>query len=300
MQNDLADQSVLYVFADGTKDSSTEEDLKKIAKVRSVIRSKQWCKEVNIRESSKNIGLADSILKGVTEIVNRHDKVIVLEDDLVTARGFLRYMNMSLDKYLNEEKVWQISGFSFPLTGKKTETGSYFLKYATSWGWGTWKRSWNEFDPAARSYEMLKHNVDLRVKFDLDDSYPYSEMLFNQMDKNNMNIDSWAIRWWWSIFSKDKLTLFPENTLIENIGYDASATHTKVNKEAPNSCFNYFNSVTTFPTNVTSNWKYFDLLKAYLKSSQTPRIEERAYRTKLKTLFDLFQGFTRLINKFSS
>jgi GT2 family glycosyltransferase len=93
MQNELADQSVLYIYADGPKENATEEQIKKINEVRQLIRSKTWCKEAHIKEAEKNKGLADSIIDGGTEQVNKYGKVIVLEHDLITARGFLKYMN---------------------------------------------------------------------------------------------------------------------------------------------------------------------------------------------------------------
>ena len=117
MQNELADQSVLYIYADGPKENATEEQLKKIEEVRHVIRTKKWCKEVHIIESEKNKGLADSIINGVTEIVNKYGKVIVLEDDIVTSKGFLKYMNEALELYKEEDKVYHISGYMFPVKG---------------------------------------------------------------------------------------------------------------------------------------------------------------------------------------
>ena len=181
MKNELADQSVLYIFADGPKDNATEDQLNKIKEVRQVIRSKRWCKEIHIIESDKNKGLANSVIDGVTKIVNKYGKIIVLEDDLVTAKGFLHFMNNALDKYEEEEKVMEVSGFNFPLKIAH-KNSAHFLLFASSWGWATWKRAWVQFDAQASGYEQLKVDKVLENKFNLNQSYPYSVMLFDQME----------------------------------------------------------------------------------------------------------------------
>ena len=96
---------------------------------------------------------------------------------------------------------------------------------ATSWGWATWKRAWDKFDPLANGYQKLRHHHTLVRQFDLNGSYPYTKMLFQQME--NRTIDSWAIRWWWCMFKEKGLTLFPDSSLVKNIGYDLEGTHTQ-------------------------------------------------------------------------
>lgn len=110
-QNELADESILYIYADGPKGNLTKDAIEKIIRTRRVIRKKKWCKEVHIIESTHNKGLADSIISGVTDTVNRYGKAIVLEDDVVTSKGFLRYMNDALVMYEHDAGAMHISGF---------------------------------------------------------------------------------------------------------------------------------------------------------------------------------------------
>lgn len=223
-QNLLASESELYIFADGVKANASEDVLKRIAEVRKVIRENWNFKNIHIKEQEANCGLANSVIKGVTELVNQYGKVIVLEDDLVTARGFLKYMNDALELYANEPKVMQVSGYQFPIKFPEGTPETFFLPLTTSWGWATWKRSWDMFDPMARGWEELKTNADLRHRFDLDGAYPYANMLQNQME--NKTIDSWAIRWWWSVFKVSGITLFCNKSLNLNIGFGEFSTHT--------------------------------------------------------------------------
>ncbi len=224
-QNELAIESELYVFADGPKADADNILLNRIEEVRKIIRQNWGFKSIHINEKDANTGLANSVIAGVTELVNQFGKVIVLEDDLVTAHGFLKYMNDALVLYANEPKVMQISGYQFPIKFPKDTPETFFLPLTTSWGWATWKRAWDYFDSNANGWEELKINKVLRHKFNLDGTYLYSDMLQAQMELKT--IDSWAIRWWWSVFKASGITLFCKNSLNINIGFDEFSTHTK-------------------------------------------------------------------------
>lgn len=219
-RNELAIESDLFIFADGAKENATSEQLHQIEETRKVIKEKQWCKNVEIIESTKNKGLANSIIDGVTKIVNQYGKIIVLEDDLLTGKYFLNYMNEALDKYENEDRVISIHGFMYEHSENLQET--FFIKGADCWGWATWKRGWDLFNPDGN--ELLKRikKQKLGKQFDLDGVYDYVKMLKNQIKGKN---DSWAIRWHASAFLADKLTLYPSKSLVVNFGFDGSGTH---------------------------------------------------------------------------
>ncbi|QRR03399.1 hypothetical protein [Dyadobacter sandarakinus] len=260
-RNMLASESVLYIYADGPGNVQDDAEKKGIEEVRRVIRKEKWCAEVNIIESKTNKGLATSIIDGVTEQVGRHGKVIVLEDDLVTSRGFLRYANDALDKYQFEEKVMQISGYQFPIDDQE-EGQSLFMDLTTSWGWATWKRAWEKFDKTASGYEQLKSDRGLASKFDINGTYPYSDMLIDQMEKTNIN--SWAIRWWWSVFVNQGITLFPDKSLVKNIGFGPEASHTKGANPFFDNNFNPDYEVTAFPADVAVDQGKMQALEAML------------------------------------
>ena len=161
-KNILADQSKLYIYADGPKENATDEQLRKINDVRKLIREKNWCREVEIIEREKNIGIENSTITGVTEIVNKFGKIIVVEDDIVTSVGFLKYMNEALDLYEKYEKVMYISGYMFPVKAKLPET--FFLPITSYWGWGTWARAWKEFHSSG---QQLKETISANKLIEL-------------------------------------------------------------------------------------------------------------------------------------
>jgi hypothetical protein len=221
MNNVVADQSELFIFCDAPK---TEVDERAVRQVRQVVRSQQWCRHIHITEQATNQGLARSVIDGVTQLVESFGRVIVLEDDLLLSKGFIDYVNRALDRYESVEQVLQISGHMFPVQDLSGEHDAFFMPMVTSWGWATWRRAWRLFDPYATGYERLKKDEQLRNKFNLNSSYPYSTMLLAQMSGK---IDSWAIRWWWSVFRAGGVSLFPKYSLIRNIGSSIEATHTQ-------------------------------------------------------------------------
>ncbi len=270
MQNDLASASILFIYADGPKKNATQEQLKNIKETRKIITQKKWCGTVKIIENIENKGLSQSIITGVTEVVKEYGKVIVLEDDIVTSQGFLKFMNTSLEKYKNEEKVFQISGFNFPLKEIKVPTECFFVPLISSWGWATWDRAWQKFDPLANGYEKLKTSSLLRHQFDLNSSYPYSDMLIAQMEKKN--IDSWAIRWLWTLFKNNKLSLFPVRSFVTNIGYGDDATHTKLKmKFITEQTLHSDHFILNYPEKVECDKKKWKLVKQFISVNYTSK-----------------------------
>ena len=140
-KNMLAKESDLTIFSDGPK---ADKDIEKVNEVRNYLKTITGFKSITIIESAVNKGLAASIISGVTEIVNKYTRIIVLEDDLVTSPYFLTYMNDALEMYENEEKVASIHGFIYPVKKELPET--FFIKGADCWGWATWKRAWDLFE----------------------------------------------------------------------------------------------------------------------------------------------------------
>lgn len=217
--NILADQSELFVFSDGIKKNA---DTEKVKEVREYIKQITGFRRVVVIERERNYGLAKSVVEGVTEIIERYGKVIVLEDDLITHKYFLTYMNNGLDMYEDNPKVYSVSGYSYlrkNIIGKNT----YFLKITSSWSWATWLDKWKQYDTNCTGWEKLKKDYKLRKRFDYDFSYFFYKLINLQL--KHKKIDSWAIKWYWTVFKNDGLTLYPQTSLVNNSGFDGSGVH---------------------------------------------------------------------------
>lgn len=212
------DQSPVFIFCDGPK---TKKDEDSVGKVREIVRTLVGNK-AEVILSKQNQGLAESIRRGVSSLCDSQGRAIIIEDDLLVAPFFLDYMNTALEKYQTDSSVMQISGFMFPIDKFVGREEALFLPFTTSWGWATWQRAWQKFDPAAEGWKAMYTDPDLKKKFNLDSAYDFFSMLEKQM---NGHSDSWAIRWYWSVFKNSGLTLFPPVSLVKNIGFDGTGTH---------------------------------------------------------------------------
>ena len=219
-KNLLADESRLFIFSDGAK---TEADQPKVEQVRQLIKEVSGFKSVKVFNSKQNLGLADSIINGVTKLVNEYGKVIVFEDDLLSSIHTLQYFNEALTRYAGEEKVMHIGAYMFDVDDK-TLPETFFYRIATSWGWATWSRAWKDFEP---DIDKLIGQFDKQKinKFSIDGTMNFwKQMQDFKAGKNN----SWAIRWYASIFLNGGLTLNPSHSLVHNIGHDGTGVHSNV------------------------------------------------------------------------
>jgi hypothetical protein len=218
-RNFLAEESDLIIFSDGAKSAEKQAG---VNDVRRYVKSVGGFNSVEVVEREANLGLAGSIIDGVTRVCAQRGQVVVLEDDLVTSPYFLQYMNGALQRYARDERVISIHGYIYPVADSLPTT--FFLRGADCWGWATWKRGWDLFEAdAGELYSKLQLSEESHV-FDFDGTSAYTGMLKQQIEGH---VNSWAIRWYASAFLANKLTLYPGVSLVRNIGNDNSGTHSR-------------------------------------------------------------------------
>jgi hypothetical protein len=217
LANSEAKHTDVTFFCDGP---GRAEHVGGVDAVRTYVESVRGFRSVRRVYRERNLGLARSVVEGVTEVLAECGRVIVLEDDLVLSPHFLQYMNGGLERYKDDSRIAGVHGYVYPVDRRLPET--FFLKGADCWGWATWSRAWSHFEPeGARLLAELKAR-GLSREFDFDGQFPYTSMLQDQIAGRN---SSWAILWYASCFLKDMLTLYPGRSLVQNIGNDSSGTH---------------------------------------------------------------------------
>jgi len=218
--NILANESILYIFSDGFKNNSDTTEKNLVLETRNIIKSEKWCQEVIIKESTENKGLANSIIDGITEIINKYGKIIVLEDDIVTSPSFLQYMNDALNFYENEKKIWHIAGYANKFY-ENFDTETFFTKYMSCWGWATWADRWKYFDKNPK-YILSKIGFKDKRKFTYNNKYKTLwQIKANISGKRN----TWAVFWYSTIYLNDGLCLNSKTSFVKNIGQDGSGVH---------------------------------------------------------------------------
>ena len=215
-QNKLSEQSELFIFSDGGKDF---EDEKLVEETRKILDNTTGFKKTTVIKRPVNFGLAANVIDGVSTIIEKYGKVIVLEDDLITSPTFLSFMNKALDVYENVDEVAHIHSFCY---AGLNLPDTFFIKWVGSTGWATWRKSWRLFERNGEKLLAELKEKKLTKAFDFNGKYPYTRMLKRQIAGRN---NSWAIRWNASLFLNNKLSLNTGKSLIYNIGFDGSGMH---------------------------------------------------------------------------
>jgi hypothetical protein len=215
-KNILFEKSKVIVYSDGPKNLI---DVDRIKKIRIYLKKNLISNNSDIIERTVNLGLSKNVIGGISQAFKTYDQLVILEDDLEVSPFFLNYMNDALNLYSSAENVSSISGYMYPIDSKNFSSDYFFLKLVESWGWGTWKRAWNNFETDSIK---LKNEIDKRKlvkEFNFSSGISYYEMLKSNI--NGLN-DSWAVRWYASTFLKNMNTLFPSKSFVKNTGVDDS------------------------------------------------------------------------------
>ncbi len=215
--NAEASRTALTIFCDGAKGDQDRAD---VAAVKAYAAQVTGFASVEVVERPRNYGLAASIIDGVSAMLARHERVIVVEDDLLVSPHFLAYMNDGLERYAEDARIASIHAYIYPLARPMPET--FFLRGADCWGWATWRRAWEHFNPDGKALLAQLQARGLTRDFDYGGVASFTEMLANQIVGHN---NSWAVRWHAACFLDGLLTLYPGRSLVHNIGNDGSGTH---------------------------------------------------------------------------
>ena len=219
-ENDYAELTELFIFSDMYDENKVnEQEVMAVRKYIQIFSENCRFKNVNIILAKEHRGLARSVISGVTDIITRYGKVIVVEDDLVTAKSFLRYMNEALDYYKDNKRVWSISGYSLPMFSLRRCKSDVFAGYrGSSWGWATWKDRWDMTDWDVSDYKEFISSEQKKKEFNKGGE-DMSDLLTMQMEGKS---DSWAIRWNYQQYKEDMLSIFPVKSQVKNLGFDGS------------------------------------------------------------------------------
>ena len=276
-QNELSEQSDLYIFSDAAR--SPEQEFN-VAGVRKYIRTVSGFKNIFIHEREHNLGLAKNIISSVSQIISQYGRVILLEDDLITSPSFLIYMNQALEKYQKVLPVFSVSAYTPRYLEENAlqehPYDSYFNYRNSSWGWGTWEDRWDKVDWQVTDFSQFAGNKHLQKQFNRggDD---LSDMLIAQQQGK---INSWSIRFTYAHFKHDAVSLCPARSLIGNIGFDGSGTNCDTDILMKNDRKREFNHKTdfAFPEEVVVNEKIMKSFRWIYERSIYKRITKKINR----------------------
>jgi len=219
----LSSESDIYIFADGPKENANENLRENIIKVKKYVHEIEGFKSVTIEEASQNKGLAESVISGVSKVIKKYGRAIVVEDDIIAHPFFLRFMNEALECYKERQQIFAISAtmekFAIPTNYK----ADVFLTYRFgSWGWATWQDRWNSVCWDIDEFPIIQHPTKKQIKDFCRGGEDLWPMLKSQHEGY---IDSWAIRFGYNMSLQQKLCLRPTRSFVSNVGMDGSGIH---------------------------------------------------------------------------
>ncbi|EPK6163586.1 glycosyltransferase family protein [Providencia stuartii] len=271
--NPEASSTDLIIYSDGPKNN---EDLVLVNQVRDIVKKVTGFKSVELIERKENLGLAQNIIDGVTAVCKKYEKIIVLEDDIVTSPSFLNFMNTSLNKYENNKNVWHISGWNYPLGDTQSLPETFFWRTMNCWGWATWSDRWKYFNKEPEKLINTWSKKDI-YHFNLDGTYNF----WSQVTANyNKKINTWAIFWYATIFSYNGLCLNPTQSLVYNTGNDGTGENCENNDIYKNNP--YTKTIKSWPNIVKENSDIVCKIKLFYKKhrlSYMHRIFNKIKRT---------------------
>lgn len=212
--NPEARETDLIIYADAARH---DKDVAAVQAVRDVINHVTGFKSVTLYLREKNVGLAHNIIEGVTKVSQQYGRVIVLEDDIVTSSTFLKFMNEALDIYRESDEVLSISGCNYPVDLKDIKEDTYFLRIPLCWGWATWADRWSLFEKKLKHVPLISRELINELNFNGTHDF-FQQARMNYEGKLN----TWFIFWYIAAVTNKKLTLFPSQSLVSNIGFDGT------------------------------------------------------------------------------
>lgn len=293
-ENKESINSDLFVFIDGAKSPSQLHLLNYVEKV--AYSFKNSFKTFEIIRSDINLGSARSQRSGITKILKNYESVIVIEDDVIVSPHFLNYINRGLDLYKNNEKIWHINGFCFPIKYDLQEC--FFSRLMFCWGWATWKDRWSKFinDSLYHDPYYLKdiYSNEMKNQLNLNSKINF---YWSQIERNlKGEITTLAIFWYSYIFLNKGLCLTPKITYTKNIGHDGSGVHSLEDKSLQNLPIN-LKTVNKFPQNIVEDPIALKLFTKYFERNKNIFFKFLKALKSSRSIFDLTKKIINYLRK---
>lgn len=266
--------SELYVFMDEARNDSEADD---VEKVRALFDNLQGFKTIHPYPARMNKGMARSVIDGVTTVLEKHESIIVLEDDLVVAPDFLTFMNAALEAYRDRSDIWSISGYTPNLKEieQYDKNGVFLVPRAQCWGWATWSDRWETVDWEMSDFNFLARNKKRREAFDMGGNDLFRTLEMERRER----IESWAVRWAYAASKQHKWTVNPMQSKVQNIGLKSSTSHVGWHDERHN--VELFGNSTAINPDVQMDEK---LVQAFKKHHDLGLISKIGYFMRLHNL----------------
>jgi hypothetical protein len=215
----------LFIVADGPRPSVPGE-AEACAATREIVSNIDWDCDVERLYSDSNLGSRVRIQSGLNEIFQKVDSAVILEDDCLPDSTFFNFMEEMLSLHRHNPHVGMVSGNNYLLPIQQRGHGFYLSALPHIWGWGTWKRVWDLYEPNAESWEFINKDEILRRAF----AYKIYRRAWKKTLNNIGEVDAWDYQWAFTLWKNGLLSAAPRANLVFNLGLNESGTNTLSSK----------------------------------------------------------------------
>jgi hypothetical protein len=213
----------LYVAADGPR-ANREGEAERAAYVRQIATAVHWPCELKTLFRHENLGCKKAVSSAIDWFFENEEQGIILEDDCLPNPDFFTFCETLLDRYVNDERVWVVTGDNFQDGRCHGDASYYFSRYNHVWGWASWRRAWTKRDMEIKFWPEWKKSPAWKACLSDKVERRYWSKIFDRMYLNE--IDTWDYPWTASVWFHGGLTVTPNVNLVSNIGFGPDATHT--------------------------------------------------------------------------
>lgn len=213
----------LFVSADGPRPNNTTDNAL-CAAARAELETISWPCTVHKNFSETNLGVHPGVEAAITWFFTNVEAGIILEDDCIPHKDFFTFATELLSRYAHDDRVMMISGDYFDAQVPAVPNSYFFGRYASIWGWATWKRAWSHYDTTLHAYPEFKKRKTLNKILPNKFECFYWNRYFKQLYRRTKH--SWDAKWTFAMWANDGVAIFPRTNLIQNVGagHDASNT----------------------------------------------------------------------------
>jgi hypothetical protein len=213
----------LYVVADGPRDG-VDGDADACRGARAVTEDVDWDCDIERNYADENYGIKRRFVTGLEWLFDHESEAIILEDDCVPNLDFFRFCATMLERYRDDERVWDITGTNYLGTWRPDQQSYHFSYLGGIWGWATWRRSWEAYDPEMVQWEDDAVRDRLKDVLADDALAAYAETVYSRTYRGL--IETWDYQWGFSKQINSGLSVVPAKNLVSNVGFGEGATNT--------------------------------------------------------------------------
>jgi hypothetical protein len=221
----------IFLASDGPREGNSLE-AEQVAQARLLAEQTiDWPCEITKRYSDSNQGCKYGPANAITWFFSHVEEGIILEDDCLPHPSFFGYCENLLERYSDDQRIWHISGNNFLGDESPSDYSYFFSKFTFIWGWASWRRCWNQYDPEMQSWPLMKNGHLLKEVFASEEEWNYWSKRWDEVSIDH-SVTAWAYQWMYACILNGGLAILPKSNLVENIGFGEGGVHT-LNQDSP-------------------------------------------------------------------